>query len=399
MEFIGDSISAGACNEDGAEDQWENRNTHNSELSYAALTASAFHADYRNISVSGMGVVEGWVKPHLGQIWDRLYPSVDSPPSDLKEWTPDIIFVEIGDNDDSYTQRHNEVFPLLFTEKLTEVVRSIRKARPQAQIVLVRGGMKGGFESAPLKASWEAAAAELEAHDPAHPPLFHPALVGDAPARRGRPGDGGRAGRVAKEPGLHAAVRYLTGTRGEDLRTMTWVTWALLSALFAGITAVLAKVGVEHVDPNLATAIRTTVILFHHVVHRLHRRSRRAQSRCRERGPFSSSCLRESRRACRGSCYFRALQLGEASRVAPIDKLSVVFAIILAGGIFLRERLTWQHAVGVDPHRRRFARHRMVNLPSRSAEQAASPVVGGMQPGAGLVLRLVISNHSPEKGA
>lgn len=44
-------------------------------------------------------------------------------------------------------------------------------------------------------------------------------------------------------------------------------------------------------------------------------------------------------------CYFRALQLGEASRVAPIDKLSVVFAIILAG-IFLRERLTWQHAVG-----------------------------------------------------
>src|ERR1700679_1074577 len=89
----------------------------------------------------------------------------------------------------------------------------------------------------------------------AHPPLLHPALVGDAPPRRGRPGDGGRAGHVAQGPDLHAAVRFLTPTRGADLRIMTWVTWALLSALFAGITAVLAKVGVEHVDPNLATAI------------------------------------------------------------------------------------------------------------------------------------------------
>jgi len=186
MEFIGDSISAGACNEDGAEDQWENRSTHDSELSYAALTAAAFHADYRNISVSGMGVVEGWVKPHLGQIWDRLYPSADSPATDLKEWTPDVVFVEIGDNDDSYTRRHNEGFPLLFTEKLTEVIRSIRKARPQAQIILVRGGMKGGFDSAPLKASWDAAAAQLEAGDPRihhyfiqHWSVTHPRVADD----------------------------------------------------------------------------------------------------------------------------------------------------------------------------------------------------------------------------
>jgi transporter family protein len=125
---------------------------------------------------------------------------------------------------------------------------------------------------------------------------------------------------------------------------MTWVTWALLSALFAGITAVLAKVGVEHVDPNLATAIRTTVILFI------------TWAIVFIAGPAGSVTLPGTRTlvflvlsgiatGLSWICYFRALQLGEASRVAPIDKLSVVFAIILAG-IFLRERLTWQHAVG-----------------------------------------------------
>jgi transporter family protein len=125
---------------------------------------------------------------------------------------------------------------------------------------------------------------------------------------------------------------------------MTWVTWALLSAFFAGITAVLAKVGVEHVDPNLATAIRTTVILFI------------TWAIVFIAGSPSSLALPGTRTlvflvlsgiatGLSWICYFRALQMGEASRVAPIDKLSVVFAIILAG-VFLRERLTWQHAVG-----------------------------------------------------
>jgi transporter family protein len=125
---------------------------------------------------------------------------------------------------------------------------------------------------------------------------------------------------------------------------MTWVTWALLSALFAGITAVLAKVGVEHVDPNLATAIRTTVILFI------------TWAIVFVAGPGGPVAMPGTRTlvflvlsgiatGLSWICYFRALQLGEASRVAPIDKLSVVFAIVLAG-VFLRERLTWHHAVG-----------------------------------------------------
>lgn len=69
MEFIGDSITVGACNEDGAEDQWSNRRTHNAALSYAALTAKAFLADPRNIAVSGMGIAAGWTEVRAGEVW------------------------------------------------------------------------------------------------------------------------------------------------------------------------------------------------------------------------------------------------------------------------------------------------------------------------------------------
>jgi transporter family protein len=125
---------------------------------------------------------------------------------------------------------------------------------------------------------------------------------------------------------------------------MTWFTWALLSALFAGITAILAKVGVEHVDSNLATAIRTTVVL---VI---------SWAIALVAAPAGSLAVPARRTllflALSGVatglswvCYFRALQVGEASRVAPVDKLSVVFVIALAA-IFLGERITLQVAIG-----------------------------------------------------
>jgi transporter family protein len=125
---------------------------------------------------------------------------------------------------------------------------------------------------------------------------------------------------------------------------MTWLAWALLSALFAGATAILAKVGVEHVNSNLATALRTTVVLV------------LAWAIAWGAAPAGSLALPGRRTllflALSGVatglswlCYFRALQLGPASRVAPIDKLSVVFVVIFAA-FFLRERLTLQTAVG-----------------------------------------------------
>jgi transporter family protein len=124
---------------------------------------------------------------------------------------------------------------------------------------------------------------------------------------------------------------------------MTWFTWACLSALFAGLTAILAKVGVKDVDSDLATAIRTAVILVFAWSIALWRAAQPLSSV----GGRTWLFLVLSGLATGASwlCYFRALQMGEASKVAPVDKLSVVVAMILAA-VLLGEHLTWRHWLG-----------------------------------------------------
>ena len=165
MEFIGDSITVGACNEDGAADQWDNRRTHNCALSYATLTADAFYADYRNIAVSGMGIARDWVSMTAGEIWDRLYPDTNSPPADLHTWIPDIVFVNFGENDASYPSAHGQPFPTNYTAGYMALIHAIRAAYPAAHIVLLRGGMFNGAQNEPLRKAWESAVARLEATD------------------------------------------------------------------------------------------------------------------------------------------------------------------------------------------------------------------------------------------
>ena len=124
---------------------------------------------------------------------------------------------------------------------------------------------------------------------------------------------------------------------------MNWFQWALLSALFAGLTAVLAKAGVKNIDSNLATAIRTVVVMafawsiaFYKGFDTLSKATSRT---------WLFLVLSGLATGASWLCYFRALQLGEASRVAPVDKLSVVVAMILAV-LFLGEHLTWRHWMG-----------------------------------------------------
>jgi len=124
---------------------------------------------------------------------------------------------------------------------------------------------------------------------------------------------------------------------------MTWLFWALLSALFAGLTAILAKIGVKDIDSNLATAIRTTVILVFAWSVAFARTSLDLSVVTRKTWVFL--ILSGLATGASWLCYFRALQLGEASKVAPIDKLSVVVAIVLAA-VFLHESMTWHHWVG-----------------------------------------------------
>ncbi|OIQ98879.1 endoglucanase E precursor [mine drainage metagenome] len=166
MEFIGDSITVGACNEDGPADQWDDRLTHDNALSYGAVTADAFHADYRCIAVSGMGICTGYVPMLAGQIWDRVYPRVDSPRADLSAWTPDVVFVNFGENDNSFTSVHHQPFPAGFTAGYVALIHAIRSAYPKSEIVLLRGGMTGGAKSEVLREAWTKAVDQLEAADP-----------------------------------------------------------------------------------------------------------------------------------------------------------------------------------------------------------------------------------------
>lgn len=123
-----------------------------------------------------------------------------------------------------------------------------------------------------------------------------------------------------------------------------WLVFALLSAVFAALTSILAKVGIEGVNSNLATAVRTVVVvaMAWGMVFLTH-----AQSGIADISKKSWLFLILSGLATGASwlCYYRALQLGEASKVMPIDKLSVVITIVLAF-IFLHEDFTGRSLIG-----------------------------------------------------
>lgn len=124
-----------------------------------------------------------------------------------------------------------------------------------------------------------------------------------------------------------------------------WVAWALLSAFFAALTAIFAKVGVANINSDLATFIRTIVIA---VVLCAILLARGLFQPLDTISPRTYLFLALSGLATGASwlCYFRALQIGEAALVAPIDKLSVVLVAIF-GVIFLREQLTSVNWIGI----------------------------------------------------
>lgn len=123
-----------------------------------------------------------------------------------------------------------------------------------------------------------------------------------------------------------------------------WFLFALLSAVFAALTSILAKVGIDGVNSNLATAIRTVVVvgMAWGMVF-----ITQAQSGIFQISKKSWLFLILSGLATGASwlCYYRALQIGEASKVVPVDKLSVVITLILAF-LFLHEKFTVKSLLG-----------------------------------------------------
>ncbi|PWJ84267.1 transporter family protein [Pseudaminobacter salicylatoxidans] len=125
----------------------------------------------------------------------------------------------------------------------------------------------------------------------------------------------------------------------------SWQFWAVLSAAFAALTAIFAKVGVENVNSDFATLIRTVVILL--VIAGIVMATGQAQTL----GSISSKTytfliLSGVATGASWLCYFRALKLGNAAQVAPIDKLSVVLVAVF-GVVFLGERLSGANWLGI----------------------------------------------------
>ena len=125
----------------------------------------------------------------------------------------------------------------------------------------------------------------------------------------------------------------------------SWQIWAALSAVFAALTAILAKLGVENINSNFATLIRTVFILILAAIIVSVTRAWQAPGSISPRS-FLFLALSALATGASWLCYFRALQLGEASKVAPVDKLSVVL-VALFGVTFLGEKLSAVNWLGV----------------------------------------------------
>ena len=123
-----------------------------------------------------------------------------------------------------------------------------------------------------------------------------------------------------------------------------WLILALLSAVFAALTSSLAKVGIEGVDSNLGTAIRTLVVFFM-AIGMVYLTGAKVSLAEISTKTWVFLVLSGLATGASWLCYFKALQIGDVSKVAPIDKTSIIFTIIMAV-IFLHEQLTLKVAVG-----------------------------------------------------
>lgn len=126
------------------------------------------------------------------------------------------------------------------------------------------------------------------------------------------------------------------------LKIHNWQFYALGSALFAALTTILGKLGVTTINSNLATLIRTLVILMLVVVIVTYQQQWQLPAQTTRSLVFL--ILSGLTTGISWLCYYRALQLGNASQVAPVDKLSVVIVVLLAI-VFLQEKLTWKIAI------------------------------------------------------
>ncbi|MDO5398629.1 MAG: EamA family transporter [bacterium] len=124
-----------------------------------------------------------------------------------------------------------------------------------------------------------------------------------------------------------------------------WLVFAVLSAVFAALTSILAKIGVDGVNSNLATAVRTAVVLIMAWIMVFVTNSQNGIVSIEKRS-WLFLILSGLATGVSWLCYYKALQLGEASKVVPVDKMSVVLTMLMAF-IFLNEKLTVKSVIGM----------------------------------------------------
>ncbi len=168
IAFLGDSITAGACNEDPGEDQWNDRSTHNFYNSYASITARQLNAEVTGAVNSGTGVSTGWNEYKAWEIWNRQAADPDSAVYPPELPAPEVFIINLGENDDSFTKANGQPFPEDFSEKYIQLVKEIRGRYPDTVIVRALGGMGmyGGKSSKDLNNAWQAAYDQLSTEDP-----------------------------------------------------------------------------------------------------------------------------------------------------------------------------------------------------------------------------------------
>jgi lysophospholipase L1-like esterase len=161
LEFYGDSITAGACNGDVADDQYEDLYPHDGTRAYGALTAARLGADYVGIAVSGIGITATWGELLMPQVWNRYAPRLDAPVAPPDRHAPDVVLLNLGQNDHGFPASKGQSIAPDFGERYLAFVRQLRGRYPKAKLVLLMGGMSAPREQPAIPHAVQAAVRTL----------------------------------------------------------------------------------------------------------------------------------------------------------------------------------------------------------------------------------------------
>lgn len=148
LAFYGDSITAGACNGDIADDQYDDLYFHDGTRAYGAVTAERLGADYVGIAVSGIGITATWHDLLMPDVWDRVAPRKDAAPAPPE--AADVVLLNLGQNDHGFPASKGLGLAPDFGQRYLAFVRQLRSRHPQARLVLLLGGMSAPREQPAL---------------------------------------------------------------------------------------------------------------------------------------------------------------------------------------------------------------------------------------------------------